>query len=208
MIEQRSDDWFLARLGKATASNFDKIMVGPKYAGWKNYKAELVAERTTGKRYAELTGRDFTTFEMQWGTDNEPLARLHYTLSTKNNVEETSFWEHAELAAGASPDGLIGDDGILEIKCPNTATHINTLHTGKLPNQYIAQVQGQLWITGRKWGDFVSFDPRLPENARKIIIPFKRDEEYIKLLEDTIRLFLKEVDQETMFVQNYGKVAV
>lgn len=208
MIVQRTDDWFTARLGKATASNFDKIMAGERYAGWKNYRAELVAERLTGKRYAELTGRDFTTFEMQWGTDNEPLARLHYTLMSRNQVEECGFFEHDSLSAGASPDGLIGDDGLVEIKCPNTATHIETLHKGTVPRQYVAQVQGQLWITGRKWADFISFDPRLPENARSIVIHVERDESYIKLMEAEITRFLQQVDEECGFVNEYGKKAM
>lgn len=203
MIVQRTDDWFAQRLGCATGSRFGDIMAGEKYAGWRNYRAELVAERLTGKRYAELTGRDFTTFEMQWGTDNEPLARLHYSLLTGNEVEETGFWRHDTMAAGASPDGLIGEDGLVEIKAPNTATHIETLHKNAVPRQYIAQVQGQLWITGRKWTDFVSFDPRLPENARITIIHVQRDESYIKLLEAEIARFLQQVEEECGFVNNY-----
>lgn len=208
MIEQRTDDWFKARLGKATGSNFDKIMAGEKYAGWKNYRAELVAERLTGIRYAELTGRDFTTFEMSWGTDNEPLARLHYSLLTHNVVEECGFFEHSTLAAGASPDGLIGEDGLLEIKCPNTATHIETLHKGTVPRQYVAQVQGQMWITGRKWSDFISFDPRLPDNAKIIIIHVARDEAYIRNMEAEVTRFLSQVEEEANFVTNFKKEAV
>jgi putative phage-type endonuclease len=203
MDDQRTAGWFLSRLGKATASNFDKIMTGEKYAGWKNLKAELVAERLTGKRYAELTGRDFTTFEMQWGTDNEPLARLHYRLRTGNEVEECGFFEHETLAAGASPDGLIGEDGAVEIKCPNTATHIETLHKGTVPRQYWAQVQGQLWITGRKWSDFISFDPRLPENANIIIIHTPRDDAYIAKMEAEVTRFLQQVEEECRFVNDF-----
>ncbi len=142
---------------------------------------------------------------MQWGTDNEPLARLHYSLRTHNQSDECGFFEHETIAAGASPDGLIKDDGVLEVKCPNTATHIETLRTGKIPKVYIPQVQGQLWITKRKWADFVSFDPRLPENANIIIIHIERDDTYIDLLEAEIKLFLKEVDSEVEFVKNYGK---
>lgn len=205
MIIQRTDEWYKARLGKATASNFDKIMAGEKYAGWKNYRAELVAERLTGIRYAELTGRDFTTFEMQWGTDNEPLARLHYSLRSSNQVEECGFFEHDSLAAGASPDGLIGDDGMVEIKCPNTATHIETLRKGTVPRQYVAQVQGQMWITGRKWSDFISFDPRLPDNAKVIIIHVPRDDAYIAKMESEITRFLNQVEEECGFVTNFNQ---
>lgn len=201
-IEQRTDAWFQARLGKATASRFNDIMKGPKLAGWRNYRAELVAQRLTGK-----TEEGFTSAPMQWGTDNEPLARLHYTLRTHNQVEECGFFEHDTLAAGASPDGLVAADGTLEIKCPNTATHINTLHTSKVPFEYVAQVQGQLWITGRQWADFVSFDPRLPDNANIIVIHVDRDDKYIKELESLVAMFLEEVDREIEFISNYKGVA-
>ncbi|MGH7238158.1 MAG: lambda exonuclease family protein, partial [Candidatus Saccharimonadales bacterium] len=149
--EQRSNEWFAARLGKATASRFNDIMAKTRSgyaASRKNYLAELVTEILTGKQ-AEM----FVSAAMQWGTDNEPVARLQYSLASGNEVEETGFWIHDTLAAGASPDGLIGKDGCLEIKCPNTATHIETLRSGKLPWQYRWQVQGQMWITGKKWCD-------------------------------------------------------
>jgi putative phage-type endonuclease len=208
MIQQRSDEWFDIRIGKATASRFVDVMAtgynGKPLAGWKNYKAELVAERLTSKAYSELSGMNFTSAAMQWGTDNEPLARLLYKLKTGNEVEECGFFQHDTLLAGASPDGLVNDDGTIEIKCPNTATHIDTLHSGQVPKMYIPQVQGQLWITGRKQADFVSFDPRLPENARLIIINVRRDDAYIKLLEETITKFLKEVDDEVEFVKQFG----
>ena len=197
---QRTEDWFKARLGKATGSKFNDIMAGKTRAGWKNYRAQLVSERTTGVRQDT-----YKSAEMMWGTENEPLARLYYTLMTGNTVEECGFFDHGEIAAGASPDGLIGQDGILEIKCPNTATHIATLRTGKLPQQYVAQVQGQMWITDRKWADFVSFDSRLPDNARIKVIRVARDETYIKMLEATILEFLAEVDEEVKFVTEYGK---
>lgn len=202
-MQQRSQDWFDARLGRATASRFNDIMAttygGKPTAGWKNYRAEIVSERLTGKPYDT-----YTSPAMQWGTDNEPLARLHFELKTKLIVEECGFFEHETLAAGASPDGLIGESEILEIKCPNTATHIETLRTGQLPNQYKAQVQGQMWITGRQKAYFVSFDPRLPENARSIVIEVPRDNEYIATLQEKITQFLKEVDAEVEFVRGYG----
>lgn len=207
--DQRNDAWYQSRIGLATASRFSDVMTtirSGESAARRNYRAELVAERLTGKRYAELTGRDFVTFEMAWGTDCEPLARLHYRLRSGNAVEECGFFRHDSLAAGASPDGLIGDNGIIEIKCPNTATHIETLHTDRVPSQYWPQVQGQLWITGRKWADFVSFDPRLPENARIIIIPVQRDDTYIEALEAEVRLFLESVDKECEFVKSFEGV--
>lgn len=204
MIQQRTNEWYQARLGKATASRFHDIMStgynGKPLAGWKNYRAELVIERLTGTPF-----ETFTSGPMQWGIDNEPLARLHYLLKTGNQVEECGFFEHDKLAAGASPDGLIGDDMGLEIKCPNTATHIETLRTNQVPKIYISQIQGQMWITGRKKVDFVSFDPRLPDSAKIIIIPVLRDDAYIEALEGKVRLFLREVDEEVEFINNYGK---
>lgn len=199
--EQRSDEWFKARLGRATASKFSDIMAKTRSgysASRKNYAAELVSERLTGQRN-EL----YTTTAMQWGIDNEPLARLEYELAMNVTVDETGFWIHNELMAGASPDGFISDDGCLEIKCPNTATHIETLMKGKVPHQYWAQVQGQMWVTDRLWCDFVSYDPRLPVNAQKIIIHVERDDIYIAELEDEVEAFLEEVDKQVEFVKSY-----
>lgn len=204
-MEQRTDEWYQARLGKATASRFNDIMAtgraGQPLAGWKNYRAELVIERLTGQALDNYQSK-----EMQWGIDTEPLARLFYTLSTGNKVDEVGFIEHKKLAAGASPDGLVGEHGGLEIKCPNPATHIETLHTKQVPKQYMAQVQGCMWMSGRQWWDFVSFDPRMPEQAKYIMIKVLRDEEYIKTLEENVTQFLKEVDEELEFVNSYGKV--
>lgn len=201
MQKQRTDEWFAERLGRATASRFGAIMAGKHLAGYKNYRAELVIERLTGQK-----ADSFTSKEMQWGIDTEPLAQLQYTLTTGRDIEECGFFAHKTIAAGASPDGLIGKDGLVEIKCPNSATHLETLRSGQIPNQYVAQVQGQLWVTGRKWADFESFDPRLPANADKIIIRVPRDDEYIKKLEAGVKEFLKTVDEEVKFVKSYKGV--
>src|SRR5690606_19246603 len=151
-----------ARLGKATASRFSDIMARTRTgysASRKNYMAELVTERLTNQ-----VPENYVSNAMAWGIENEELARLEYTLTTGNETKTTGFWLHDELDAGASPDSFVNHDGLLEIKCPNTATHIETLESKRVPRQYFAQVQGQMWITGRKWTDFVSFDPRLPQN--------------------------------------------
>ena len=199
--EQRTPEWFAGRLGRASASRFNDIVAKTRSgyaASRKNYAVELALERLTGER-----NEIFTTSAMQWGIDNEPLARLEYGLTMNVDVEDTGFWMHDEIMAGASPDGLISDDGCLEIKCPNSATHVETLIKGKVPYQYVAQVQGQLWITGRLWSDFVSYDPRMPENAQKIIINVERDEIYIAELEEEIISFLAEVDKQVEFIKNY-----
>lgn len=201
---QQTDDWRQARVGRATASRFSDIMAtirSGESASRKNYRAELVTERLTGK-----PTESFTSSAMQWGIDTEPLAKLRYTLKTRNILEDSTFMPHTKLMAGASPDGhLVGQNGGVEVKCPNTAQHIEVLHTQALPNQYRAQVQGQMWITGWDFVDFISFDPRLPDNANLVVVRIARDDAYIKALETEIKRFLKEVDAEVQFVSGYGK---
>ncbi len=203
VVEQGSEEWHEARLGRATASRFKDIMTSIRSgesAAVKNYRSELTAERLTGQR--EET---FTSSPMAWGTETEPVARLRYELTTGNDVEECGFFAHPDIMAGASPDGLIGEDGIIEIKCPNTATHIETLRKRAIPSQYYWQVMGQLWMTDRKWCDFVSFDPRMPENAQFFTVRIERDEEKIKQLETAVIDFLDSVDLEVNFVKNFER---
>lgn len=199
---QRSDEWFEQRIGRATASRFKDVMTtirSGESAARKNYRAEIVAERLTGRR--EET---FTSQAMQFGIDNEATARVQYMLATENDVEECGFFTHKDMMAGASPDGLVGEVGVLEIKCPNTATHIETLKTAKVPYQYYWQVMGQMWITGREWCDFVSFDPRMPVNAQLFYTRLYRDEEQIQKLEAEVRAFLEEVEREEQFIRQYN----
>lgn len=202
-MEQRTPEWFAARLGKATGSNFAHILAktkaGAEGAMRKNYRAQLVVERLTGQRE-----EGFQNDAMKWGTDTEPLAKFAYTMKTFRNIEDVGFVEHETLMAGVSPDGLVGEDGLIEIKCPTTANHIETLRGGKVPTQYIPQVQGQMWITGRKWCDFVSFDPRLPESAQLFVTRVERDEAYIENLIAEVTQFLAEVDEEVKFVGSYS----
>lgn len=200
--EQRTDLWIEQRLGKATASRFKDVMTTIKSgeaAARKNYRAELVAERLTGVR-----DEGFTSTAMQWGIDNEETARLRYELATGNVTDECGFFKHDKLEAGASPDGLINTFGVLEIKCPNTATHIETLRKQEVPYQYYWQVMGQMWITGREFCDFVSFDPRMPQNAQMFIITIERDEVAIEKLAGQVQTFLREVAADVKFVQEYS----
>lgn len=198
---QGSEEWQLDRIGKATASRFNDILAFTRNgfgAARKNYAAELVAEILTGVR-----SDNYKSKSMEWGTETEPVARLQYQLVTGNEVEETGFWSHDTLPAGASPDGLVNHDGILEIKCPNTATHIETLTTQQIPKQYIPQVQGQLWITEKLWCDFVSYDPRLPENAQLVVIRVSRDEQYILELQEKVEEFMLDVQKQVRLIQRY-----
>lgn len=200
--EQRSQAWLQARLGKPTASRYGDIMSRTRSgysAGRKNYMAELVAQRLTG-----TIEEGYTNSAMQWGVDNEDSARLAYEFASGNTVETTGLWLHDKLETGASPDGLVGSSGLVEIKCPNTATHIETLLSKKLPYQYRAQVQGQLWITGREWCDFVSYDPRLPENLQLAIINVSIDGDYVSQLEAEVKLFLKELRELEQRLTNYS----
>lgn len=201
VAEQRTEAWYESRRGRATASRFYDIIAKTRsgYASTRmNYRAELTIERLTGQSIDM-----YQNAAMQWGTDTEPLARTTYMLTTGNFVTECGFYAHNEIACGASPDGLIEEDGTIEIKSPNPATHIETLRLGSIPVRYIPQVQGQLWITGRQWCDFISFDPRLPTNAQLFIQRIERDDNYIAHLEQEVIKFLAEVDEQVRFVQEY-----
>jgi len=189
---QRTDEWFAARLGKVTASRIADVCARTK-TGWgasrKNYMAELVAERLTGTRV-----EGFTNSAMQWGTDVEPEARIAYEFYRDATVVETGFAPHPSIAeTGASPDGLVRDDGLVEIKCPNTATHIETLLGAELAQKYFLQMQWQMACTGRQWCDFVSYDPRLPETMRLFVDRVKRDDVAIKAIEKDVSDFLTEL---------------
>lgn len=190
---QGSDAWLKSRVGIVTTSRFADIMTKIKYgeaAARYNYKAEIIAERLTG-----LPTESFTSGAMQWGIDHEAEARAIYATITGKEVTETGLVKHKTIKAGASPDGLVGSDGLIEIKCPNTATHIMTLLSEVAPKKYYAQMQGQMWITGRKWCDFVSYDPRLDPKRAIFITRVERDDDYIESLEDAVLDFLEEVDE-------------
>jgi putative phage-type endonuclease len=199
--DQRSAEWFSARLGKATASKVADIIAktksGPS-ASRANYRAQLVAERLTG-----APAETFSNAAMQWGTDTEAEARDAYQVHALCSVIEVGFADHPVIPmSGASPDGLVGDDGLVEIKCPNTATHIDTLLGKKVPAKYQAQIQWQLACTGRAWCDFVSYDPRLPETMRLFAQRVERDDAMIAELEAEVTAFLTEVTETVAALQS------
>ncbi|CAJ0779074.1 hypothetical protein LMG7141_00836 [Ralstonia condita] len=202
-MEQRTDSWFEARLGRATASNFGKVLgkvlakiKTGEAADRRNYRAQLVIERLTGNRQ-----EGYSNAAMQWGTEQEPFARIAYMADRGVDVQEIGFIQHETLMAGCSPDGLIGADGLIEIKCPVSATHIETLKTQHMPLEHMPQVQGQMWIAGREWCDFVSYDPRMPEKLQMFVQRIPRDEQYIKALAFEIERFLEEVAAEVTALQ-------
>lgn len=182
--EQGSQEWLDLRLGKATASRFSDVI--SKGVGRKTYMLKLAAEYLTRQ-----SQDNFKSSAMEWGTEHESMARANYELETGMEVSEVGFIQVSDWV-GVSPDGLVGDDGLIEIKCPNTNTHIETFLSGKMPTKHKPQVQGQLWATDRKWCDFVSFDPRLPRN-QLFITRVNRDDEYIKTLVDGIDLFVSQL---------------
>ena len=192
-MEQRTDEWFNARLGKVTASRVTDVVARTKtgYAASRdNYMAQLIVERMT-----QQAEKSFSSAAMQWGTDTEPLARAAYESHAGVLVDEDGFVDHPEIPnAGASPDGLVGKDGLVEIKCPNTATHIDTLLSKTVPKKYLDQMMWQMICTGREWCDFVSYDPRMPDHLQLFVkrVPF--DAEYADTLNKEVTSFLLEVD--------------
>lgn len=189
---QGSVEWLQVRCGKVTASRVADVVAktksGPS-ASRTNYMAELIAERLTGE-----PAERFTNAAMQWGTEKEPEARSAYEFYRNVNVVEVGFVNHPTIdASGASPDGLVGDDGLVEIKAPNTATHLETLLGQMVPSKYVNQMQWQMACTGRQWCDFVSYDPRLPEAMRLFIKRMPRDDKRIAELESEVAGFLLEI---------------
>lgn len=193
MTDQRSPEWFAMRCGKATASCIYKIMARTKTgygADRANYHAQLVTERLTG-----TVAESFSNGAMQWGTDTEPMARDAYSESALCVVEEIGFVDHPRIAtAGASPDGLVGSDGMVEIKCPNSATHILTLTGASIDRKYLYQMQWQMACAERQWCDFASFDPRLPLPMQLHVRRVPRDDALIAEIEAEVIAFLDEVD--------------
>lgn len=197
LLIQGSDEWRQARLGKVTASRIADLTAKIKN-GWgasrANYMAELLVERLTG-----IPTEGYTNGAMQWGTATEPEARMEYELRTGNPVDQVGFALHPTIAmAGCSPDGQIDDDGLVEIKCPNSATHIETLleRPPCVPAKYHKQIQFQLACTGRQWCDYVSYDPRLPEPMRLFIHRLHRDNFQIRELESCATEFLDELERK------------
>ena len=192
MMEQRTDDWFAARLGKVTASRVADVIAKTKTgfgAGRANYMADLVVERLTGKKASS-----FTNAAMEWGTEQEPYARAAYAAKTGILVEEVGFIDHPTVAmSGASPDGF-AEEGLIEVKCPNTATHLEYVLAELPPLKYFTQMQWQMACAGKPWCDFVSFDPRLPERLQLLVIRVPRDDDYIAILETEVKKFLAELD--------------
>ena len=192
--EQGSAEWLTMRLGKVTASRVGDVLSkgrgnSPSQKE-KSYMMELIAETLTGQ-----SKPFFENDAMRWGTETEPQARSMYEINNDFvTVKEVAFIELNEFI-GVSPDGLVGDNGLLEIKCPTTTTQINRALSDNYSSDYKAQIQMQLWISGRDWCDFVSFDPRLDCEASYLQQRVMRDEEYIKEMQDKVFAFVEKKNE-------------
>ena len=192
-MEQRTEEWFSARLGKVTASRVADVLATTK-TGYstsrKNYMMELMVERLTNAKQ-----ESYTNSYMQHGIDNEPIARAAYEKVIDGLVHEVGFVMHPAISMfGCSPDGFVGNDGLCEIKCPNTAQHVDAILNG-FPSRYQAQVQAQMSCTERLWCDFVSYDPRMPDDMQMVRIRVNRDNQYIESMESEVERFLRELDE-------------
>lgn len=194
-IVQGSAEWLAARAGKVTASRVADVIAKTKTgpgASRANYMAELIAERLTGE-----PAEKFVNAAMAWGTEKEPEARALYEFLTDAEVTQVGFVPHPTISdSGASPDGLVGTEGMVEIKCPNTATHIETLLGQVVPAKYITQMQWQMACTGRQWCDFASYDPRMPDSMRLFVKRIERDEQFIEATSQEIVAFLEELSEK------------
>jgi len=194
-IEQGSPQWFAQRCGKATASRISDIVSKTKTgysASRTNYMAQLVVERMT-----QSIAESYSNVAMEWGTENEPFARAAYEIKTGNTVDQVGSIDHPTIfMSSASPDGFVGNWGCLEIKCPNTSTHIETLLGAEPVKKYYDQMQWQMACTNRSWCDFLSFDPRMPAHLQLFVKRIERNDVYIAELEGEVIQFLSEVDDK------------
>ena len=189
MIEQRTPEWIMDRLGHATGSRASDILAGKDTMARKGYITQIVTERLTG-----LAQDFYTNVDMQRGIDVEPLAKAAYQASYEL-TDDVGFIKHPLIRwFGASPDALVGSDGLVEIKCPRSTTHLDYLQAGRVPTKYVPQMLAQLSCTRRKWVDFVSFDDRFPEHLRLFVVRFEPTATEIELFEGKVKEFLSEVD--------------
>jgi hypothetical protein len=200
---QGSDDWFSARLGKVTASRLIDVLTNGKGNAESltraKYKMDLACEILSNTK-----AESFINDAMARGTELEPIARMFYEVQFNVQVKEVGFINHPTIAmSGASPDGLVGEDGLIEIKCPNKNTHGTTILTGDIPAKYISQMQWQMSSTGRAWCDYVSFCPEMIDGLQLFVKRVPRDNEYISKAEVAVVEFLKEVDDIVNQIRGY-----
>lgn len=195
MIQQGTPEWLALRAGKVTASRVADILAKTKTgvsASRGNYLIQLAIERATGN-----IEPSYTNEAMQWGIENEAQARMAYEVASGNFVDQVPFVDHPNIDDfGCSPDGLVGNLGLVEIKCPNSSTHWSYIKDNAPPNKYYIQMQAQMACTNTEWCDFVSFDPRMPDRSQLLIVRVEREQEFINQMEEAVKQFLNEVQIE------------
>lgn len=206
-VIQGSPEWLRSRIGIVSASRFKDVLTEPRSKTDKEVGNLSVTAETYLYELVSMILTDdapnFSSAATDWGNENEPLARLEYSMMTDNNVVETGIFFHDNRKAGASNDGVVDDDGMVEIKCPfNTVNHVRTVVSGDMPKEHMPQVQGNLWINGREWCDFISFDPRIEGDGRLFIKRIYRDETYIKNLERRVLAFIQKLD--SVLLESFG----
>ncbi|GAA4667291.1 lambda exonuclease family protein [Bartonella pachyuromydis] len=198
-MQQRTAEWFQARLGKVTASNIYNILSktakGLPTSKYDDYKIKLITERLTGQ-----TSPYYETEDMKWGIENEEDALREYAFIYDTEVKRCGFIQHPTIQmAGASPDGFVGEDGLIEIKCPRSTNHSRFIINNEIKPEYLAQMQFQMACTGRKWCDFISYDPRFTRDASHLRMKIKRiyrDDKQIEQINQAVESFLVEIKQE------------
>lgn len=197
-MEQGSEEWFAARLGKVTGSCFQKVLSGKQTAA--TYKMELMAEKLTGQSAPAISSK-----ATEWGHTYEDKARFQYSMflldkgdERASQITQLGFVDHPDvIGAGCSPDGCVGEDGVIEIKCPYTQkNHLRTLLSGEVPREYVAQCQGAMWVLNRDYCDFVSYHPHFGEGMDLCVVQLKRDDAYIATLCKSVQAFLDELETD------------
>jgi len=200
-VAQRSPEWYQLRAGRLTGSRAKHILAAGRgkeeAVGRRDLRYQLAAERLTNLPQEDT----YINSAMQWGIDHEAEAIAAYESATRQMVEAVGFCAHDELLAGTSPDGFVGEDGAVSIKCPKTATHCGYLRSDVEPADHAAQNTHELWLTGRAWMDFVSYDPRLPSELQLWILRVTRTEKDLAAYDQVARLFLAQVDEEVQALE-------
>lgn len=200
-VEQGSEEWKALRIGKLSASRAKDLLATVRYgeaAGYRNYKSELAVERITGVRYDR-----YKTVQMQYGTDTEAVAATMYQLVTGNVATVCGIFEIDGTNVVASPDRLVGNDGLVEIKCRELGNHVESIATGKVPKEYFQQIQFQLWVTNRQWADYVSYGDEMPDNAQVFIKRVERDEEVINEIIERVQQIEEDITKITDVIKAY-----
>lgn len=206
-VAQGTEAWFQARLGRPTGSVYSDVLAKGKDGGKSLNRQKLIVKLALEVVTQKPAVQGFKSQAMLDGTEREPFARALYESSRGVFVNEVGFCQHDTIFTGVSPDGLVNADGMAEFKCPIETTHREYMLRSNEPPEYKAQIQGQLWVTGRQWCDFVSYHPEFPENAQLIVRRVMRDEAYIANLEAAVIALNAEVQLEAEAIRNYKEAA-